>query len=184
MPLDTRTLIEQSFFLVQQANKPLAGRRIGRPLAPLVKLYGMLDAVRLFDQRRAESRKRAAGFLLKMSDCLPRLLDVFSLQRLVKRVGRIRIEAFPPWGAELNLYQPAIFADYLPQRQIELPPPLHVGGITKGADHENAGALFDACALVGKDRYRSSEERCDGVFAEQRLVSLDLPLSNNSDTGR
>ena len=136
-------------------------------------------------QRRAKSWKPAASFILQeCSDGLPRLLDAFPLQCAVKRVSRIWIEAFPSWGAELQGYEPAVLADYLSQRQIELPPPFHVGGITKGADHENAGALFDAGALVGKDRYRGAEERCDGAFAEQRLVSLVVRMSNNSDTGR
>ena len=108
----------------------------------------------------------------------------FPCNALVERVGRIWIEAFPSWGAELHGYEPAVFADYLSQRQIELSPPLHVGGIAKGAHHENAGAFFDACALIGKDRYRNTEKRCDGAFAEQRLVSLVVRMSNNGDTGR
>src|SRR5262245_24228717 len=83
VPLDTSTLLEQSFFLVQKPNKPLAGRdEFERPLAFLVKLNGMLDAARLFDQGRAEPRKRVAAFrAYKISDRLPCLLDVFSLQR-------------------------------------------------------------------------------------------------------
>src|SRR4030095_519926 len=106
------------------------------------------------------------------------------VQCAVKRVGRIWIEAFPSWWAEVYGDEPSVLTDDLPQRQIELPPPLHICGITEGADHEDAGAFFDACALVGKDRYRSSEERCDSTFAEQRLISLVVRMSNNSDTGR
>ena len=75
MPLDTRTLLEQSFFLVQQPDKPLAGRdEFERSLALLVKLDGMFDTLRLLGQWRAESWKSAASFLAeKISDGLPRL---------------------------------------------------------------------------------------------------------------
>ena len=84
----------------------------------------------------------------------------------------------------MNGDEPAILTDHLPQRQIELSPPLNISSIAKGANHENAGTLFDACALIGKDRYRDSEERCNGAFAEERLVPFVLRMGHNSDTGR
>ena len=65
----------------------------------LEKLNGVFDTLRLLGQGRAESWKSAAAFLVeKINDGLPRLLDVFPLQRLVERVGRIE-SGFPILGS-------------------------------------------------------------------------------------
>src|SRR5262245_13114113 len=97
---------------------------------------------------------------------------MFSLQRGIEYIGCIWIKTFPPWPAELNGNEPAILTDNLPQWQIELAPPLYIGGIAKGANHENASSLFDAGALIGKYRHRNAEQRRDGAFAKERLVPL------------
>jgi hypothetical protein len=37
---------------------------------------------------------------------------------------------------------------------------------------------FSMLALIGEDRHRDTEKRCDGAFAEERLVSLIFRMSN------
>ena len=83
----------------------------------------------------------------------------------------------------MHRYESTVFAHYMSQRQIELSPPLHIGSIAKGTYHEDASTLFDVCALIGDDRYRDSEERGNGAFAEKRLVPFVLRMGHNSDTG-
>jgi hypothetical protein len=83
----------------------------------------------------------------------------------------------------LGTNESTIFPDNLPQRQIELAPPLHIGSIAKGADHENASAFFDARAPIRKDRHRHPKERRNGAFTKEWLISGIFRMGNNSDTG-
>jgi hypothetical protein len=102
----------------------------------------MFDTLRLFSQWRTEPWKSTAGFFAeKISDAPPRLLDVFPLHRGIECIGCIWIETLPSGGSESHRDEPPISPDNLPQRQIELPPPLHSGSIAKRTHHENAGAF-------------------------------------------
>ena len=46
-----------------------------------------------------------------------------------------------------------------PHRQVQLPPPGHVGGVAEGADHGRAGALFRIGEGVGHHGHRRLEQR-------------------------
>ena len=101
----------------------------------------------------------------------------------VDLVGRVGIEAFPARLAERDGHETAVAADHLAQRQIELAPPLHVGLVAEGADHDDAGSLLGIGLRIGHDRHRHMEQRGDGALAETGLVALILGMRQHGHTG-
>jgi hypothetical protein len=79
--------------------------------------------------------------------------------------------------------QAPVAADDLFQRQPGLLPPLHVHGVAEGADHQDAGALLGVGVLGGHDRHPRTEQRRDGVLAEQTLVALVVRVGHHRDAG-
>src|SRR5215510_11889729 len=133
MPLNTSALFQEFRLLIQESNKPLAGRdKFQRPFSLFVKLYCMLDRARRLCQRSTQTWKSTAVFIAQeFSDRCSRLWHIFPLQYGVERIRCIRSGALPPCRAEMDGDEPSILADNLPQGQIELPSPFHIRGITK-----------------------------------------------------
>src|SRR5262249_40384725 len=148
VPLNTSALFQEFWLLIQESDKPLAGRdKFQRPLSLFVKLYRMLDPARRLRQRSTQTWKSAAVFIpQEVSARCSRLWHIFPLQYGIERIRCIRNGTLPAWRAEMDRDEPSILADNLPQGQIELPPPFHIRGITKSADHENASAFLHARA--------------------------------------
>src|SRR5207244_3495952 len=105
-----------------------------RALALLVELDAVLDRLRLAPER--------AGLAQQLDDRLSRAPDRLATEDRVPAVRGVRIGALPARRPECDLDEPAVAADDLTERELLLAPPLHVGRVAEGADHENAGALL------------------------------------------
>ena len=69
-------------------------------------------------------------------------------------------------------------------RQLQLPPPLHIGEITEGAAHGDAGALVHLGSRVGDHRHLDPVQRCGDGGAEQMLVALVVGVGDEGAAGR
>ncbi len=73
--------------------------------------------------------------------------------------------------------------DDLPQRQVVVPPPLHVRGVAEGTDHDDAGALFRVDTCIGDDRHPHVEQWRLGGGADQSPVVGVLRVHEDGDAG-
>ena len=79
----------------------------------------------------------------------------------------------------------AVAADDGAGRQIEFPPPLHVGEVTEGAAHRDAGALVGLGGGVRQDRDLHPEDRRRDGGPEQMLVALVIGMGDQgADAGQ
>ena len=149
------------------ADVPLAGGDdLQRALALLEELHRMGDGPGLSDQlaRLLEQLDRA---LLGAVDGAPGDLGVGGGVDPLWRVGH---DAAAP-------------VDNGPHRQVQLPPPSHVGGVAEGADHGRAGPLFGIGQGVGHHGHRRLEQRCGDGLAEQLLVALVVGVGHHGHAG-
>ena len=77
--------------------------------------------------------------------------------------------------------EPAVAADHGAHRQRQLAPPLHVGEVTEGAAHDQAGALVHLGRRVRDHRDLDAEHRRGGRGAEQLLVALVVGVRDERD---
>ena len=66
-----------------------------------------------------------------------------------------------------------------PHRQVQLPPPGHVGGVAERTDHGRAGAFLGVGEGVGHHGHRRLEQRGGDGLAEQRLVALVVGVGHH-----
>ena len=62
-------------------------------------------------------------------------------------------------GGRRGGQQPAVRAEHRADRQVQVPPPGHVGSVAERADHRDAGALGRVGQRVGQHRHRHAEQR-------------------------
>src|SRR5262249_31556494 len=65
-----------------------------------------------------------------------------------------------------------------------LAPPLHVGRVAEGADHQDAGPLVALDEIAREDRHGHAEERRQRLLADERLVALVLRVRGDADARR
>ena len=68
--------------------------------------------------------------------------------------------------------------------QAQLAPPQHVGEVTEGAAHRDAGALVDLGGRVREHRHLDAEQRRAHGAAEQRLVALVVGVGDQGHAAR
>ena len=160
--------------MLEDLHEPLArGDELERPVALLVELDGVLERLRLRDQRRrAVPRRGRGGVAQQLDDRLLRLLDPRPGEPRVGLVGEAGVEARKRLRPELQRYQRPVPADHLPQRERLLAPPLHVGRVAERAHHQDPGALLAIHELAREDRHGHAEERRDRSLAEEAAVAL------------
>ena len=80
-------------------------------------------------------------------------------------------------------HQTAAPVDDGPHRQVQLPPPGHVGGVAEGADHGRAGALLGVGQGVGHHGHGGLEQRGGDGLAEEGLVALVVGVGHHGHAG-
>ena len=93
--------------------------------------------------------------------------------------GRRGVETGGRFGGDA-----ALPVDDGPHREVQLPPPGHVGGVAEGTDHGNTGSLVGIGQPVGPDGYLDAEHRGDSRAVEQRLVAGVVGMGNQGHAGR
>ena len=79
----------------------------------------------------------------------------------------------------------SVAANDRPSWQIQFAPPGDVGGVTKGTDHRDAGALFGVGQVMSENRDLDPEQRCGHRRrAKQVLVALIRRVGDQGHTGR
>ena len=186
VPLHLLAGVDERLLVLEDLHEPLPrGHELEGPVALLVELHGVLERARLGDERRlAVARGRAARVAQQLDDPLLRLADRLADELAVGGRGRRRVEARPALGAEVHRHQPPVAADDLPQRELLLAPPLHVGRVAERADHQDARALLAVDELAREDRHRHAEERRHGPLAEESLVPVVLGVRGHADARR
>ena len=186
VPRDARALREQRLLVRQQAHEPLARRhQLERAIALLVVLDHVLDRARLAVQRRAAAPSRCRPARAAARRCAVRACLSFLPGELgVGAVGGVGVAALPALAAELDRREPPVALHDLAQRQPLLAPPLDVGGVAEGADHQDAGALLGVDLLGREDRHRHAEERRQRALAEERVVARVVRVRGDADAGR
>ena len=88
-----------------------------------------------------------------------------------------RSEARKAFATEGCIDESAVAPHELSQSQTLVAPPGDIGGITEGADHQDARAFLGIRDLTGKDRHRHPEERGDGFATEESAAApLETPI--------
>ncbi len=172
--------------MLEDLHEPLPrGDELERAVALLEELHRVLDRLGLRHERGEPLAGRAApGIAQELDDRLLRLLDRLARQLGVGRVGLARVEAREGVAAELDGGEVPVAPHHLAQGEALLAPPLHVGRVAEGADHEDPGALLAVDELAREDRHRDPEERGHRPLAEERPVALVLGVRRHPDAGR
>ena len=144
----------------------------------------MLDGLGVAHERRALAGGAARGVAQQLHHGLAGLFDVLARDLGVAAVGRIGVDAGEGLAPEAHRREAAVAADELAEGQPLAPPPLEVGGVAEGADHQDAGALLGIGELAGEDRHRHPEERGHRVAAEQVAVATVFGVGGHADAGR
>src|SRR5262245_32115907 len=84
--------------------------------------------------------------------------------------------------AEANGSDAPIATQNLPQRQLLLTPPEHVGRVAERAHHQDAGALLRIRQLTREDLHWSAKERRNRRLAEEVFVPLVFGMGGDADT--
>jgi hypothetical protein len=177
MPADLVALREERVLLVEETDEPLArGHELERAVALLVELDGVFDGLGVVPERGAACR-----VLQQLDDRGARAVDGLPGERGVGAVGRLGIEALPARRAEGHGHEAAVAPEDLAERELLLAPPLHVGRVAEGADHEDARPLLGIDELAREDRHRGAEERRDGPLAEERPVASVVRMRSHPD---
>ncbi len=177
MPAQLRAAGQELVAVLDRADEPLAaGDDLERPVALLVELHRVADRARLAEQ--------VARFLQQLHDPLAGALGPAPGQAGIGLPRPLRVLRLPARLAPAHREQPPVAADDRPHRQLQLPPPEHVGDVAEGADHGDAGALLRVGQLVRMDRQANAEERRDRLAAEERPVALVARVGDQGDAGR
>jgi len=80
--------------------------------------------------------------------------------------------------------EPAVALHELAQSESLFAPPLDVGGVAEGADHQDAGALLGVDLLRREDRHRHAEERRQRALAEERAMARVVGMRGDADARR
>jgi hypothetical protein len=151
------------------ADVPLAaGDDLQRPAAPLVELDRVGD--------RADLAVEVARLAEQVDHRRLRLADGQPGQRGVGDPGRVTRQ---PVGDRRR--EPSVATDHAARRQVEFPPPRHVGRVTERADHRDARPLVGLGQRVGHHRNFDAEHRRPDRGAEQTLVPLVVGVGDEGD---
>ena len=175
VPVDLAAELDEALtqLLVARAvlDVPLAGGDdLERTVALLEELHRVLDGLRL--------ALEVAGLAQQLDDGLLR-----REHRLAGELG-VRLAAGLGGDRRGRLGQDAaVEADDGAVREVELPPPDHVGDVAEGADHGDARSLVRLRQVVRDDGNLDVEERGADRGAEQRLVALVVGMRDQRDAG-
>ena len=108
-----------------------------------------------------------------------------SRDALIVGVGELCVKALPSVGLtvghEVTWRGGAIPRNHGAKFEPIAPPPINIRLVAEGADHQNAGALLRIGLVASEDRYLREESGCNGVLAEQTLISLVVRVRRHAD---
>jgi hypothetical protein len=153
------------------ADVPLpAGDDLERPVAALVELHGVGDG--------AGVAVELAGIAQQLHDAGLRLLRGLPGQLGVRGAAGLGGDGLGRLGP-----QAPVALEHVADRQVELPPPDHVGEVAERAHHGDPGALVALGELVGVHRDLDAEQRGRDGGADEGGVALVVGGADQGDAG-
>src|SRR5215472_15622312 len=127
--------------------------------------------------------KSRIGIAKQVNDNAARLPDGLLGNPRIIGIGRFGINRPPVFTPENDWHQPAIAPHDLAKTQLSFTPPVQVGGIAEGTDHQDARTLFGIYEFGWKDWYAYAEKRCDGMTTEQVAIACVIGMGGYTDAG-